>query len=194
MTKIYLVWCAFVLNLLFCRVGVAETKADQQVEFKNITVARAGNQIISSRDVVVSAVISRWLDSKEKGNSKFSSEWILSMHSKDFRLSQTEVLSEVVLGLEADSFGVAEVSLELIKKLSSNFIEESKKWKDWKKLDVTQGEVEKTLVRKMRAKSFLSFRSDANGSKDLNEAGTKSWMDSLRKKYRAKNLFSPKLR
>ena len=146
------------------------------------TVARAGNVVLTSREVVMAGVIDRWTLTRGPKKVPPTADWVVSFGTDNFKTMLAQLLTEAVVTLEADSFGIAQVSADEVKKYSVPFLEDIRGWSEWKKLEATQAEVENLIVRHLRAKAFLKFRTESEGIK-ITDAEVKTFYERNRVKF-----------
>lgn len=130
------------------------------------TVGRVGSYVVTSREVKMAGALDQWLLVKNQKSVKPSTDWILeSFNQEAFKTTLAEIMTEAMVTLEADNFGIAEASADEVKKISNPFMEDMRGLKEWKKIGVTQAEIESMIVRRLRAKAFLKFRTESEGIK-----------------------------
>lgn len=145
------------------------------------TVGQVGTYVITSREVLIAGILEKW--SLAPGNNiKNRSDWILKEDTTAFRQALTQVMLEKVVMLEAENFSVAQVSNDEIKKMSAKMVEELKEWPDWKKLEVSNAELENQFQRHLRAKAFLKFKTESTGVR-VSEEEAKSYFEKNRLRF-----------
>ncbi len=128
------------------------------------TVGRAGDYVITSREVKISTFLEKALFlAKPEAISDLQAENLL----KDEALLQgaiTSVLLEVVVALEAESFAVSAVPEKDIQDavLKAQVLFAGKAY--WVQLEVSDAELVSCIKRKFTAKSFLKFKTSSMNS------------------------------
>jgi hypothetical protein len=125
------------------------------------TVGQAGDFVITSREVKISTILDRILYST-KGEAFVENQ--LESFVKDsgaFKAAVTSVLLEVVVAIEAESFGVSSVSdKEVVEAVDrAQGVLEDKSY--WIQLEVPALELKSLVKRKLIAKSFLKFKTSS---------------------------------
>ncbi len=125
------------------------------------TVGQAGDFVITTREVKISTILDRILYSP-KGEAFVENQ--LETFVKDsgvFKAAVTSVLLEVVVAIEAESFGVSNVSdkevVEAVERAQAAL--EGKSY--WIQLEVPALELKSLVKRKLIAKSFLKFKTSS---------------------------------
>lgn len=128
------------------------------------SVGQAGDRIITSREVQISAVIERILEPGKPNAKNPGTLYEVRPRDKSFSSDVTSLLLETVAHLEAESFDMNLVK-EVDLKLASEKIEKAVRGKSyWESLEVSASELKKTLERKILAKSFIKFKTDSMSS------------------------------
>ena len=146
-------------------------------------VGQVGGEVVTSREVQIAYIIEQalLLQGLTKKNSE-RSNWLLAPNSESFRAHLSQVMLEILIKLEAESFSVAQVSSEDVKSEAAIVHEGVKDWADWKKLDVTEAELEKLIFRRKMAKNFLKFKTESSGV-IVGDAEVKAYYDKNRVKF-----------
>lgn len=128
-------------------------------------VGQVANQVVTSREVQISYAIEQLLltHGADKNSAPDRSLWLVQAGDEVFRTHLSQVLMELLIKLEAESFSVAQVSPEEIKAEVKLVTEGMKGWSEWKKWEVNETEVEQLLMRRRVAKNFLKFKTESSG-------------------------------
>jgi hypothetical protein len=117
-------------------------------------VGRVGDFYLTSREVQASVLLERALFPEDKNMAK-------ETQAKGEFVSQvTSALLEKVVAVEAESFSVASVSDEEIKLLTHKAQKGLDGQKNWESLAMSSAEVHDLLVRKIRSKKFLKYKTE----------------------------------
>jgi hypothetical protein len=125
------------------------------------TVGQAGDFVITSREVKISTILDRVLYSA-KGEALVENQLeSLVKDSGAFRSAVTSVLLEVVVAIEAESFGVSSITDKEVGEAvdRAQAILEGKLY--WIHLEVPAFELRHLVKRKLIAKSFLKFKTSS---------------------------------
>jgi hypothetical protein len=130
-------------------------------------VGQVAGYVVTSREVVISNIFEQVLlnmsISQADKKSINKSTWLLKTDSQEFQKRLSQVMIEILVKMEAESFSVAQVSGEEIKAESQAIKQELKDWSEWKKLEVSDAEVDQILNRRKMAKNFLKFKTESSG-------------------------------
>jgi hypothetical protein len=162
-----------------------------QAKVVSMTLARAGNVVLTSREVILSGVIERWRLVQSSKKIKPQSDWILIPDSEAFKTHLAQVLTETLINLEADSFGAAQVSANEVRQNSAPFLEAMTKFKDWQIFKFSDAEVEGAFIRSLRARAYLKFRTESEGIK-ITDQQVQEFYDKQRIKFGQVTLESVK--
>lgn len=144
-------------KLSFCFVVAALLSAAASVASPSVisqSVGQVGEQVVTSREVLISAAIERVLfPQKEK-----SLPLELKLEDPEMLKEVTAVLLEVAVHREAESFSVARISEEQIQEALRK-VERSLGGKSaWQNLEVSPAELKKLVAQKLMAKAFIQFK------------------------------------
>lgn len=117
------------------------------------TVGQAGDVVVTSREVTLSGMVAKALGETKKSP--------LQMGDKGFKEEVNAVLLEVIVAKEADSFNVVEITDPMV---SSGLASVEKAYKNnvlWKKLEPTPEEIKDLVIRKIKAREFLNFKTNS---------------------------------
>ncbi len=147
-------------------------------------VAQVGNHVITSREVIVSHIIDQALLLSPAKNTTVLThkDWILKEDSEAFQKTLAQILLELVVQAEAENFSVGQVTAEEMTSHEKHLDEQVKAWQDWKNLEVTSGEVQNALARKIRAKNFLKFKTESS-SVQISDEEAKTFYEKNRVKF-----------
>ena len=137
------------------------------------TVGSIGEEIISSRDVQIEAVLDKILfpvtnvekpeeKSKKTVNSKPEKNEVFVIHLKDknFQTELASTLLEYVLLKEADSFQVAKSTDEEVKESVQKVEKFVSGSSYWNSLEVNREELNAAVKRKLTAKKYIKIKTD----------------------------------
>ncbi len=167
-------------------------------------LAVAAGHVISSREVKISYIIDQALampldaadkpaespavKNKKKESVKASShsslkdQWLLANESPDLQAHLAQVLVEIVVSAEAESFSIGQIDKEELERWQKHLQEQTQSWAPWKTFEVQQDELSGILNRKMRAKNFLKFKMEASGV-TVSEDEVKQYYEKNRVKF-----------
>lgn len=128
------------------------------------TVGRAGDYVITSREVKISTFLERVLFSAKPEAMPDAQVEALFKDEVLLQGAITSVLLEVVVALEAESFAVSAVPGRDIQDavLKAQTIFAGKAY--WGQLEVSDAELVSSIKRKFTAKSFLKFKTSSMNS------------------------------
>ncbi|HEY8272796.1 MAG TPA: hypothetical protein VIG33_18025 [Pseudobdellovibrionaceae bacterium] len=124
------------------------------------SVGRVGERIVTSREVQISAVLTRALFPIKEAKPSVN---LYEVHLGDsaFMGEVTALLLEVVVDKEAESFSVAKVSEEELQQ-SLRKIEKVVEGKTyWESLEVSPAELKRFVLQKLTAKAFIQFKTNS---------------------------------
>lgn len=147
-------------------------------------VAQVSDYVVTSREVTISGIIEKATDQKlpAAGKKIDRSQWVLKEGSENFQKHLAQVILEQVIQLEAENFSVGAVSREDIESFQKHLQESVNGWELWKKLEVTTAEIEKIILRKLRAKNFLQFKMETSGVQ-ISDEEAKKYFEKNRVKF-----------
>lgn len=115
-------------------------------------------QVLTSREVQMLHLLETALyDPEPSGKLK-----PLAIDSSAFAKAVQDALLESVLAQEAQSFSVLPVSSEDLKTSSKEALKVLKASRDWRKLQISEKELQAGLRRKLQAKKFIQFRAESS--------------------------------
>lgn len=171
-------------------------------------LAIAAGHVISSREVKISYIIDQALampldkeiadkavesqsltaNNKKKDSVRGGShasvkdQWLLANDSTDMQAHLAQVLVEIVVSSEAESFSIGQVDKDDFERWQKHLQEQTRNWSPWKNLEVQPDELSSILNRKMRAKNFLKFKMEASGV-TVSEDEVKQYYEKNRVKF-----------
>lgn len=139
-------------------------------------VGKVGDYALTSREVIGGVLLERALFPEGKG------ELVENVSSPEFVPQVTSALIEKVVSLEAENFALANIS-EGEKKESLNKAKKNLSTaRSWNKLGFTEAELEDFLLRKLRSKKFLKYKTEA-ASLTVSEFEIKDYFEKNRYKF-----------
>jgi hypothetical protein len=148
----------------------------------SVTVAQVAEQVITSREVMISAALDQGQLLKSQTPSKVKLEPLPQLGSDAFANQLSMLVLEHLVILEADSFSIAQISQEEVTHEAQALTELFKDWSEWKKLEVTANELEAQVSRSMRAKNFLRYKTESMGL-HISEQETRDYYQKNRVKF-----------
>ncbi len=118
-------------------------------------VGQAGGQVVTSREVEADVIFSAMYLKVDKPN------YPLPITGKALQSATSNLLMEVLINLEAESFKLAVVSESEVSKAISTFqknVASSSLSKRWRALEITKTEISKICQRKIRATRFIELK------------------------------------
>lgn len=139
-------------------------------------VGKVGDYALTSREVIAGLLLEKALVPEIK------EEFVENVSAPEFVSQVTSALIEKVISLEAENFSLASISeeerkgsLEKAKKNLSNM-------RSWQKLAITEAEFQDFLLRKLRSKKFLKYKSEA-ASLTVSDFEVKDYFEKNRHKF-----------
>lgn len=131
-------------------------------------VGQVADHVVTSREVILSGVIERWLYAIEDRPSQTlrqaeKASWFLDADSEEFRAQLSRTMLDIMVTLEAENLSVAEVKAATVQLQSTRFMIDFAAFPEWKKLGPTQAEVHMLIQRKLRSRAFLQFKTETSG-------------------------------
>lgn len=150
-------------------------------------VGQVGDQVLTSRDVILSGVIEQWLYAIQDRPSETlrraeKESWFLNLDSPQFRDQVSRVMIDLMINLEAENFAVAEVNQLDLQKYSTRLMIDFAIVPQWKQWAPEIGEVQLILKRKLRSRAFLEFKSEGS-SQMVSDDEAKSYFEANRAKF-----------
>lgn len=151
-------------------------------------VGQVGGEVVTSREVQISFAIDQVLMSQAVIKKSLDrSSWLITPGTEAFRAHLSQVLLELLIKMEAESFSVAQVSAEDVKADMALAKDSLKDWSEWKKWDVTDLELERLVFRRKMAKNFLKFKTESSGVV-VTDVEVKAYFEKNRVKFGAAPL------
>jgi hypothetical protein len=146
-----------ILPFLFSAISFMSLNSEAALVTK--VVGTVSDKVITSREVQLNSVVERAVT----GNSKLVGQ---DVDSDSFRKEVSQVLLEWMVYLEAQAFALADVTNEekrsAEEKLTDLLKKSSEAGGHWKNLGPTFSEREALILRKLRAKKFIRFKTDSS--------------------------------
>lgn len=143
--------------------------AVKKTELVSRAVGQVADHVITSREVILSGVIERWMYAlQDRPSEMFRRDeklsWFLKPDSEDFRAQLSRVMLDIMVTLEAESLSVAEIQENDVNLKATRFMIDFAGFSEWKKLGPTKDEVQKLVRRKLRSRAFLQFKTETSGA------------------------------
>jgi len=133
-------------------------------EIVSEAVAQAGTHVVTSREVQISHVLDQVLATPIKKTTEAErNTWWTESKAESFTKSLAQVLLELVVQMEAENFSIGQVNQDEMQSFEKHAQELLKGWNQWQGLEVSQLEMQQLLMRKLRAKNFLKFKTESSG-------------------------------
>lgn len=139
-------------------------------------VGKVGDYALTSREVVGGLVLEKALFPEMKR------EPVENVSSPDFVPQVTSALIEKVVSLEAENFALANISEEEKKEALNKAKKNLSNARTWVKLAFTETELQDFLLRKLRSKKFLKYKTEA-ASLTVSEFEIKDYFEKNRYKF-----------
>lgn len=152
----------FVFLLFLSQNSVAAPALAPQVPIVSQAQAEIGEHVITSREVQISWVVEQALFAT-KSDKLDRRHWLVQIGDNNFNTQLQQVMTETLVRQEAESFSVAQVGSDLVKKDLEHILALVETWAEWKKWEVTDSELEAILLRRRIAKQFLKFKNESSG-------------------------------
>ncbi len=118
-------------------------------------VGRVGDYFLTSREVIATRLLEKELFPGQKLN------FVEDISSPEFVMQVTAALLEKVVAVEAESFSVAAVTDDELKEMIGKSKKHLNGMSSWQKLDISVTELQDMILRKLRSKKFLKYKTDA---------------------------------
>jgi hypothetical protein len=139
-------------------------------------VGRVGDYFLTSRETIAVRLLETTLFPEQK------TPVIEDIAAPEFVNQVTSALLEKVVAIEAESFSVAAVSDDEIKDLLTKVRKGLSGHLAWQRLEVSPAELQDFLVRKVRSKKFLKYKTDA-ASLTVTDYEVKEYYEKSRYKF-----------
>jgi hypothetical protein len=149
-------------------------KTPPKTEVVSEAAAQAGTHVVTSREVQISYALDQALATPLKKMTDAEKKiWWTEPKADSYTKALAQVLLELVVQMEAENFSIGQASPEDMQNLEKHAQEHLKGWKPWQELEVSQLELQQMLMRKLRAKNFLKFKTDSSGVQISDEEAKK---------------------
>lgn len=139
-------------------------------------VGKVGDYYLTSREVIGGY----WLEKALQPEQKIIPNE--NINSPEFIVQVTSALLEKVVSLEAENFSLANVTDEEFKESLNKAKKNLANQKSWQKWSVTEAEIQDWLMRKLRSKKFLKYKTEAS-SLTVSEFEIKEYYEKNRLKF-----------
>lgn len=119
-------------------------------------VGRVGDYFLTSRETIAARILERELFPDQKNTL------VEDVKSSEFVMQVTSALLEKVVSVEAESFSVAFVSDGDVKDMAAKAKKGLVNNRSWQKLDISPAELQDLVLRKLRSKKFLKYKTDSS--------------------------------
>lgn len=121
-------------------------------------VGEAKDQYITSREVQINDAVEQILNSKEaKPNFQLA-----EIGQQNFPTKVTEVLTEWIVHFEAQSFSADTVPRSAVEEALQKIDKATSQSADWRRLEISNGELEDLLRRKLSADGFIRLKTESS--------------------------------
>jgi hypothetical protein len=142
------------------------TSAATDARLVTQAVVKVGESVLSSRQILLSGLLEKWLaaqnDPKLLTRAELES-WFFAVNSEEFKENTNRLIVDSVVGLEAEGLGVAVVDPSQIEVRSAKLMIDFATLAQWKEQGFAKEEIQLMFRKKLRARSFLSFKVDTAG-------------------------------
>jgi hypothetical protein len=150
-------------------------------------VGQVGEQIVTSRDVILSGVVEQWLYAIQDRPSETlrraeKESWFVAIDTAGFRDQVSRVMIDLMINLEAENFAVAEVNQLDLQKYSTRLMIDFALMPSWRQWAPEISEVQLILKRKLRSRAFLEFKSEGS-SQMVTDEEAKTYFEANRGKF-----------
>lgn len=151
----------------------------------NASVGQVGSQVITARQVWMSNFYERWTLAKKSSDPKMrtpKADWKPALKSDAFNQAASNYMLEVMVSLEAENFSITQIEPEKLKANAKEFQKAMAGSGEWNKLEVGIEELEKLMERKLRAQSFMKFKTESAGV-NITDEEAKAYYDKNKSKF-----------
>lgn len=146
----------------------AQAGKGKKVEVVTRAVGQVGDHVITTREVILSGVIERWLYAIQDRPSEILRQreklsWFLTPDTEEFRTQLSRVMLDLMVSREAESLSVAEISAHDVEVKTTRFVLDFASFPAWRRLGPSTAEVQDLMQRKLRARAFLQFKTETSG-------------------------------
>lgn len=181
----------FLVLFLFIQNGVAAAQPNGDSQLVSQSVGTVADQVITSREVQMSIMVSRLL--KDRRALEFKDE-DLQPGSSLFSKAVSQVLLDQVFFNEGEGFSFSDLSGDDIKK-ERQTIQSLSKNVLWQKINPSAAEIDRVLMRKLKASAFFRFKAETfRGT--VSDQEVRAYFDSNKSKFGSGNfdLFKDNIR
>ncbi len=139
-------------------------------------VGKVGDYALTSREVIGGLFLEKALFPEIK------SELVENVSAPEFVPQVTSALIEKVVSLEAENFALANITDEEKKEALNKTKKNLSNVRTWNKLAFTEAELQDFLLRKLRSKKFLKYKTEA-ASLTVSEFEIKDYFEKNRYKF-----------
>jgi hypothetical protein len=176
------------LVLLILVVGLSKASAaNNPTQVVSQAVGQADTHVVTSREVQISWILDKAMQVpavKKGGIAPIPnrSDWVLKTDGVEFQRHLSQVLLELVVSMEAENFSIGQVPASEVQSAMAHVKDMVAGWAPWKNLEVSSGEFEQMMTRKLKARNFLKFKTDTSGVR-VTEHDIKNYYDKNRLKF-----------
>lgn len=149
-------------------------------------VGQVGALVLTSREVQISYALEQASYLKAGAKNPDRKNWILSVGSELYKSHLNQLMIELLVKLEAETFSVAQISLEDIRHEAEDAKVHLRDWAEWKRWEVSDVEVEQIMIRRKMAKQFLKFKTESSGVV-ISEDEVKAYFEKNKAKFGSAN-------
>jgi len=146
-----------IVFFVFCALLFALSSTAATPKLISTNAGRVGNEVITSRGVMINHLVEAALFRNNKKTTLKHDD----VKNREFIRESTGVLLETAIFFEAESFAAANVSATQVKTQTRKAKNLLKTNATWRRLEVTEEELEQVVARKLRAKEFIRFKVDS---------------------------------
>lgn len=154
-------------SLFFSLIAFGNTVVSQ-------TVGQASDVVITSREVTLAGMVAKALGESKKNP--------VQIGEKGFKDEVNAVLLDVIVAKEAESFGVNEVTPQMLSEGQAAVEKAFKNSSLWKKLEPSSQEITSLVGRKIKARDFLAFKTNSLRSV-ISDQEARSYFERNRSKF-----------
>lgn len=175
------------LVLLMLTLGLAKANAaGNPTQVVSQAVGQADTHVVTSREVQISWILDKAMQvpAAKKGgvSTPNRSNWVLKADGVEFQRHLSQVLLELVVSMEAENFSIGQVPANEVQNAMAHVKEMVAGWAPWKDLEVSSGELEQMMTRKLKARNFLKFKTETSGVR-VTEHDIKNYYEKNRLKF-----------
>lgn len=153
---------------VFFKSSYSGAAVDRRGELVTKALGQVGEQVVTSREVVICGVIERWLFAiqdrpSETLRKQEKLSWFLNPDSEEFKALLSRVMLDIMVNKEAETLSVASIKESDAKLKTARLMIDFAALPEWKRLGVTEPEVNDLMRRKLRSRAFLQFKTETSG-------------------------------